>query len=739
MSLPARIGKFEIVRRLGKGAMGEVFLGKDTVLGREVAIKTILASSSFGEEAKARFEREAKSTAALNHPNIVTVYEFGEDDGLHYLAMEFVEGDDLDVLIRKQALSRAEFLEVLAQTCDGLAYAHDYGVIHRDVKPANILVVRRGKRLQAKLMDFGVALVNQSNLTQQGIWMGTANYMAPEYLDTGKASASSDIFAVGVMLYEAVTGGRKPFEGETTTMVLNAILRNPPRPFQPAEIQTMGPELLKLVRKALAKKPEDRFQDAESLAAAIREVAHGVKQEDLTGTTGAILADLHATPAPLIIKEPTERPLIVGRGGGATCLSLRVALRQASPGSQITLLPGVYRESVVIEKDISIVGEGDPAEIILESSQSPSLAIRTAHAHIRGLTLRRAALGEKVAAPMVLVRSGMTELAECEFASGQGTLLVAEGSGTKVFLKRCHLHGSHTVGVEALLGASLHMDHVMLEGASEAQLRLRRNATATLVHTVMKEAEGLGVDIKAGGQAQLDDCEIIDCQAGGLEVEAEGRATLRRCHLVASRFAGVLAIEKAQVTLEACELRDHGAAGLHAADNASVSLRQCHIHKNRGFGVSILSQGLCTLDSCEIDDNSHPGVFVHQGGTIQVKNSKLHDGQSLGVVCAAKGRGVLEGCEIYGNAQSGAKVEPGGSLLLVRCELRDGRDTGMLLFEDAELTLEECVVHRNARGGILLSKDASDPILRGGNQIDDDMLRATGHGGVTKLAAVKRR
>jgi hypothetical protein len=129
-------------------------------------------------------------------------------------------------------------------------------------------------------------------------------------------------------------------------------------------------------------------------------------------------------------------------------------------------------------------------------------------------------------------------------------------------------------------------------------------------------------------------------------------------------------------------------------------------------------------------------VLVQQGATVQMKGCQVADGQSFGVVCARAGRGVLEGCGIHGNARTGAKVEPGGSLLLVRCELHDGRDTGILLFEDAQVTLEECVVHRNARGGILLAKDASDPILRGGNKIQDALLRASA-GGVVKVAPVR--
>ena len=716
MSVPTRIGKFEILRRIGKGAMGEVFLGRDPVLGREVAIKTILASSSFGEEAKARFEREARSTAVLNHPNIVTVFEFGEAEGMHFLAMEYLEGEDLEALIQKQSLSLADSLEVLAQICEGLAYAHERGVVHRDVKPANILVLRRGKRLTAKLMDFGVALVNQSNLTQQGIWMGTANYMAPEYLDTGQAAPSSDLFAVGVMLYEVVSKGRKPFAGETTTLVLNAILRNPPAPFLPGELQDAPPRLVHVVRQALAKKPEDRFPSAEALATAIREAGSG---------------EAGQTP------QLPGKPLIVGKGGKATCLSLRVALRQALPGAHITVLPGRYRESLLVDKDVTISGEGDPSDIVLESSQGPCLRLKASQVQIRGLTLQR--LGGDGTDPVIALQAGRTLLEDCEVIAPGGTALRVEGSGTQLQMLRDHLHGHPAVGCEVLQGASANLSHCLLEGHERIGLRVGTGAAATLIHTVVKEGEGTGVCIQTQGQALLEDCEILACRAGSLEVETEGRANLLRCRLETSAFAGVLALEKGQATLEDCEIRDHGASGVHVGEGAMVSLRQCRLFQNPGFGVSTMDQGLCTIADSEISENGQPGVFIHQGGTVQLKSSRLHDGQSLGVVCAARGRGFLEGCEIYGNAQSGAKVERGGSLLLVRCVLRDGRDTGMLLFEDAELTLEECVVHRNARGGILLSKDASDPILRGGNQIEDDLLRTNAQGGVVKLAPVKRR
>ena len=226
-----KLGKFEIKRVLGNGAMGEVYLGVDPSIGREVAIKTILPAAAQGGEAKERFAREARAAGVLNHPNLVTIYEFGEDQGVLYIAMEFVKGHDLDELLQEQSLTRSEALEVLAQVCDGLGFAHRQHIVHRDIKPTNVRVQRDGRRLHAKVMDFGVAKISNSDMTATGMVMGTVSYMAPEYIRTGKPDPRSDLFAVGVMLYECLSG-RKPFSGDTTPTVLYKIVNEPPDPIE---------------------------------------------------------------------------------------------------------------------------------------------------------------------------------------------------------------------------------------------------------------------------------------------------------------------------------------------------------------------------------------------------------------------------------------------------------------------------------------------------------------------------
>jgi predicted Ser/Thr protein kinase len=726
-----RLGKFEVVRLLGKGAMGEVYLGRDPKLGREVALKVISAGSAFGEEAQARFEREARAAAMLNHPHIVTVYEFGEDEGVHYLAMEHIQGDELEALIRAGQTPKTELLEVLIQVCEGLGYAHDRGVIHRDIKPANILVTRHGKRPHAKLMDFGVAQMGPSGLTQTGTWMGTASYMAPEYLDTGKTSTSSDLFALGVILYEILTGGRKPFQGETTTSVLNRILLHPPEPLRPADMKDLSGRLLTVVERALSKQPGDRYPGAEALGMAIREAMSALVEPPPAPAPAVAPAQVPA-PAPAAAPPPpvaeTSGHLIrVGKGGQGQCLSLKVALRQAKPGMEILILPGAYRESVVVDKAVTILAQGEAGEVVLEGATGPAMVIQARGAVIRGITLR-AMEGEAA----VRISGGAPLVEQCVIEGGLAGAVV-DGAGTSALFRDCTFTGRGAWGLVTEQGAQARAEGGALTGFREAGVLVRPGAQVSLAGTQVGPGDGVALRIQGRGQAEVQDCSLA-AAAGSVEVEPEGRVQLTRCRLMDSRYAGLLALERSHAVLEACELGGHECSGAHVLAGANVMLRQCRLVGNAGFGLSVMDRGLATLEGCTVQANGGAGLLIHHGATIQARNSSFSEGRSLGVDCAEGGQGVLDGCEILGNAGAGVQVEPGGSLLLVRCTLKDGLDTGLLLLEDSQATLEECVVHRNARGGILLAKDAADPVMRGANRIEDGFQRVDGNGQLVKVA-----
>ena len=310
-----KLGKFEIKRLLGHGAMGEVYLGVDPSIGREVAIKTILAATAGGDEAKARFAREAKAAGVLNHPNLVTIYEFGEDQGVLYIAMEFVKGHDLEELLRDQSLTRSELLEVLAQVCDGLDFAHHNHIVHRDIKPSNVRVIRDGRRLAAKVMDFGVARVGNSDMTATGMVMGTVSYMAPEYIRSGKPDPRSDLFAVGVMLYESLSG-RKPFAGDTTPTILYKIVNEPPEPLDTDALQGISPATRSVLERALVKDPDQRYQTAADFAKALR----AAKDPTWTGQVeeGTTLIQTGAAAAPPPAFTPSSAPTVAAHVAPAT-------------------------------------------------------------------------------------------------------------------------------------------------------------------------------------------------------------------------------------------------------------------------------------------------------------------------------------------------------------------------------------------------------------------------------------
>ena len=284
------IGKFEILRLLGQGAMGEVYLGRDPSIGREVAIKTIrpaLVGADVGGDVRQRFAREAQAAGLLHHPHVVTVFEFGTDEDLLYLVMEYVPGEDLAALMARDALQPSDLLEILAQVCEGLAQAHKQGIIHRDIKPTNIMVQREQGEWQAKVMDFGVAKLAGSEVTQTGQVVGTLAYMAPEYLRTGVAQSASDLFSVGVILHEGLSG-EKPFRGGTTGAIVYTIIHDEPRPLEETVFEGVSPSVRALVARLLAKDPLARFSSATEAARALRAAKNPTWQAPLDDATVAL-------------------------------------------------------------------------------------------------------------------------------------------------------------------------------------------------------------------------------------------------------------------------------------------------------------------------------------------------------------------------------------------------------------------------------------------------------------------
>ncbi len=301
MTEPKKLGKYEIRRELGQGAMGVVYEGFDPMIARRVALKTVRRDQLDRvevEEILARFKREAQAAGRLTHPHIVGIYEYGEEpaaegeaaDGTAFIAMEFVEGRELkDYFDANERFPMVEIVRIMGQLLDALDYSHKNGVVHRDIKPANIILLKDGT---VKVADFGIARVESSNLTQAGSVLGTPSYMSPEQFMGQTVDGRSDLFSAGVILYQFLTG-EKPFTGALTT-IMHKVLKEEPAAPSALNVQVPRP-FDALIRKALAKRPDERFQNGREFATALKLAAAG---QAVPGDSDATLVnDVDATLA----------------------------------------------------------------------------------------------------------------------------------------------------------------------------------------------------------------------------------------------------------------------------------------------------------------------------------------------------------------------------------------------------------------------------------------------------------
>src|SRR5919201_149097 len=307
------LGRYNIERTIGKGAMGVIYEGLDPRLGRRVAIKTILKSHLDEDTARdysMRFVREAQAVARLNHPNIVQVYDFGEEADIAYLVMEFIKGKELKTFFdANERFDLKEVVRIMCELCDALDFAHNAGIIHRDIKPANVMLDAQAR---TKLTDFGIARVQDSDRasverTQAGTLVGTPAYMSPEQIIGGQIDKRADVFSARIILYQFLTG-EKPFTGSGAWTIAKKIIQEEP-PLPSSVNNAVTPLFDAVVNRALAKNPEQRFQSARELAVALKRALEGKPIEDDSDRTvaGVLTGEFAALkPAAAVASAPAQ-------------------------------------------------------------------------------------------------------------------------------------------------------------------------------------------------------------------------------------------------------------------------------------------------------------------------------------------------------------------------------------------------------------------------------------------------
>ena len=353
---PPHIGRYRLTKTLGRGAMGVVYLGYDEAIDRQVAIKTIhraLLEGEDGAEWLERFRREVRAAGRCLHPNIVTVFEFGEENGIPYIVMEYVQGRELrDYLKERQPLPLANAVAVAVQVLHALDHAHACGVVHRDIKPGNIILLPDG---QVKVSDFGIARMEAaSGMTQHGMTVGTPAYMAPEQFGGREVDRRADLYATGVVLFETLTGVR-PFAGGSASDLMYKVLHDSPQPVTRVNPR-LPTELDAVLAKALAKSADQRFQNAGEFIAALEKLRLVEREVTVDGSTLIRVAPVQAPEPPPsnvpagwdpVMLAQAERFLTEILGPVAKVLVRRTALQVSSPAELVQRL----RASVPNEPD----------------------------------------------------------------------------------------------------------------------------------------------------------------------------------------------------------------------------------------------------------------------------------------------------------------------------------------------------------------------------------------------------
>jgi eukaryotic-like serine/threonine-protein kinase len=404
LSAGARLSHYEIVRPVGAGGMGEVYLAQDTRLKRKVALKVLPADLINDRDRLHRFEQEAQAAATLNHPNIAHIYEIRESEGTNFIAMEFIDGATLREKIHRDKRDLERLLEWLAQVADGLAKAHGAGIVHRDLKPDNIMISRDG---YAKILDFGLAKLIAPKLpgsdethaeattamipqplSTPGVILGTVGYMSPEQArGQAKIDARSDIFSFGCMLYEAATG-RQPFEGETVIDSLHKIIHAQPPPIK--DFNAAAPvELQRIVRRCLAKDPEDRYQTIKDVATELKELLREVEsaaEVELSITPGTT-SDSQTSEAATQTRSSAEYLVGVARRHklsaaivvglliivGLAIVYFRRSTVGTTPIETIAVMPFVNASG---NADLEYLSDGMTETLIISLSQLPHLSVK---------------------------------------------------------------------------------------------------------------------------------------------------------------------------------------------------------------------------------------------------------------------------------------------------------------------------------------------------------------------------
>ena len=679
--LPPAFGDYDELKELGRGGFGVVYRARHRTLDRIVALKVLNSQATTDLSFADRFRREAATAARLDHPNIVTIHSFGDVNGQLFIDMRYVPGETLASLIARMApMPLDRTVEILRQIADALDYAHAARVIHRDVKPGNVMVEANGR---VTLTDFGLArpavdsLVGAPNSLENDA--GTWAYMAPEQFADQLPGPPADRYALGVMAYEMLTG-ELPFPGPSIASMVASILDGAPTSLQVH--RTDLPETVdKAIREMLSRDPQSRPGRCRAFVDQITSASNG--------------------------------DLVVSALGTGDFRTIGEALLSARPGATIRVRPGRYREAIRVSRDVTLIAEGRPSEVVVVSHGAPAMTIVSGSPTVRGFDLRVQAARDET--PAVRVTGGAPVLADCTVTSVYGPGLEVRGAGTNPTVLDCGFRNCKTGnGIIVCDQGTGTFERCKVASNTYAGFVVRESGDPVVRDCTFRNSlEGAGILVYAQGRGTFERCESTGNALAGFAVREGGDPVVRDCTFRDSREgAGVLVHMQGRGTFERCESTGNALAGFAVEGGGDPVVRDCAFRQGKQVGILVHKQGKGTFERCEAAGNGHHGIAVDESGDPVVRDCVFRDGKAGGILVHRRGKGKFERCEVSGNTHSGIVVDESGHPDVLSCTFRDSREgAGILVHRQGRGTFERCDAKMNAQAGIAV-REGGDPVVR---------------------------
>ncbi|GCE08194.1 protein kinase domain-containing protein [Dictyobacter aurantiacus] len=607
--------RYHILQKLGQGGFGAIYKAADLLFNdtpravKEMGMRGLNEQET--KDAIIAFRNEATLLANLSHPNLPRIYDHFEEHGRWYLVMDYIEGETLEKRLEQAPGNRLPLPEVAdlgIQLCTVLGYLHSHEppIIFRDLKPDNVMLTADGR---IYLIDFGIARFFKPGQTKDTMNLGTPGYAAPEQYGRMQTTIRSDIYSLGATLYQMISGiypGLTPFLQQPLDLDAS----------QPANVA-----IEKLVMQMLEMKEDRRPHDTQVVKQELQNVQQMLQSASVRRIVQPVATPVQTDLATTILSHETRmlaseepRPSLVVAPQGGDYTSLSEAIQQAQPGSFILVRAGLYKESIILDKPVEIIGNGPRDQIILESSNTHGVVMQTTTATLRGLTIRCPAGSLGKAAYALHIRQGELSVEDCDITSSSSTCIAITGANTRPTIRYCRIHNS----------------------------------------------AGYGITVQQNARASIEYCEIFNHPRAGIYVTTGGDPIVRHSQVYSSERYGLLIDEQGRGTFEDCEIHHHSYAGATISTLSNPLLLRCHLHDSQQYGIEVLQEGQGSYQDCEISGSGLDNISITTGSTPYFYLCRIHDAQRHGINVSDNGRGTIEYCTISSNQQGNVAISNGG-------------------------------------------------------------------------------